>query len=104
MKTIAIDFDDTYTANPKMFNKIIDIFKENDYKVCICTSRDPKKSMDVEKSNVRSIVDYIFFTDGEPKKEFMESLGIKIDIWIDDFPKSIIDRCYDNFTPNPNIK
>ena len=85
---IALDFDKTYNAAPSMWDDIISTMEDYGHKVIIATYRHPVEDydplfddLDIDK----------YFTDGKAKKPFLEALGIKVDIWIDDNVHSIID-------------
>lgn len=87
----ALDFDKTYTEDPRFWQSFIDMAEENGHEVFIVTVRhsywDAHPLLD-ELSNRSSVI--IVYTDGRAKRVFCEGLGIKIDIWIDDRPETII--------------
>lgn len=87
---IAIDFDGTITADVKLFNIIIDVIKQAGHKVYIVTGRS--FSDDCLKEIERTLyysVPIIFCTPYTLKRDMMLSLGIKIDIWVDNEPGTI---------------
>ena len=86
--TIALDYDDTYTLNPELFNEIIKVFKSHGYKVLIVTYRHSTAFNDMNM-NIKGISDYVF-TGGIAKEKYCNECGIEIDIWIDDSPEAII--------------
>lgn len=84
--TIAIDFDNTWTADVVLWQQFAANAKKRGHDVIIVTARygwseDMLRRVDGE---VR-----VFFTNGELKRPFMERLGIAVDIWIDDMPGTI---------------
>ena len=87
---IAIDYDDTYSSSPNMFNEIIHTFWNYGHKVYIVTYRDSTQFNDMDMY-IKHIDDYIF-TSGIGKQKYCEDNGLKIDIWIDDSPEAI---CFD---------
>jgi hypothetical protein len=87
---IALDFDQTYTLDPPAWDAFIKEMSFWDATIHIVTVRheywDAHPLLDrlEDEFNLK-----VFFTDGRAKKEFMEGLGIKIDVWIDDRPQTI---------------
>ena len=81
---IGIDFDDTITAAPEMFEEIIGIIKKHRHYVVIVTARD-EGDYDDMLVEFEKIVDAVQFTNGRAKQDEAEG----IDIWIDDFPLHI---------------
>lgn len=90
---IAIDFDDTFSTDPQMFKEIIKIFRSRGHNVYLVTYRcgDINHVSNLDIFAYQSNFDGIFFTQYESKKDFMDKQKIKIHIWIDDNPYSIID-------------
>lgn len=87
---IAIDYDDTYTADPSMWDQIIERFAAWGHVVHLVTCR-----RDTEENRAEVCVEGIprhrhIFTGLAAKKWFMEQRGIRVDVWIDDNPESII--------------
>lgn len=87
---IALDFDDTYTADPTLWNLLIDGCHALGHRLYVVTCRHdtPENREDVR-------VEYIkphrhFFTGHAAKKWFMEQRGIKIDVWIENDPATIL--------------
>ena len=81
---IAIDWDDTYTADPKLFDAITDLFNSSGHTVYCVTARrsSPANRQEVKIPNTRTI-----FTGYASKTWHMNHVeGIQIDIWIDDDP------------------
>ena len=88
---IAIDFDQTYTADRDTWDKILDILRDNGHVVyCVtCRAKWDTGSEQNGIARIRPRVLDVFFTDGEAKIEYMESKGYHIDIWIDDCPATV---------------
>ena len=85
---IALDYDDTYTAAPEIFNEVVHLFcnREAGHQVVFVTYRDKDRrqgNADIEEDAERLGLD-IIYTDGKQKKEL-----ISADIWIDDKPELI---------------
>lgn len=83
-KTVAIDYDDTYTLNPKLFESIAQFFALHEFEVLIVTYRPTSVPIEC----VTTIP--VHYTDGRAKDKFMRSLGINIDVWIDDSPITVV--------------
>lgn len=88
-KCFGIDFDDTYTAAPDAFDGFIKSLIGGGHDVYFVTYRDGG----VE--DILSVADKlgigVIATDGEQKISATESLGITVDIWVDDRPELIIE-------------
>jgi hypothetical protein len=82
MKVIAVDYDDTYTADPELFSSFIKAAQARGHLVVIVTARHSNKPVSVEGCEV-------FYTDGAPKASHMNAAGLEVDIWIDDWPELI---------------
>lgn len=93
---IALDYDGTYTADPRLWAEFItNCNVRPNYKVYLVTMRYPSECEPhfLEKG-MKYIVGYggitILATSRMAKKPFVEAMGIKIDIWIDDTPEAIL--------------
>lgn len=90
---IAIDFDDTITALPQTFARLIDELEDEGHSVIIVTCREGHTDNRME---VGALLDHweidvpVHFTDLGSKLHYCESRGIQVDIWIDDCPKSLV--------------
>jgi len=87
-KTIAIDFDNTYTACPKTWDAFIQIAQANGHRVvCVTARRDTNENREIVQ--IPGVMTY--FTGLASKLWYMaEKLGVKVDIWIDDDPVSLV--------------
>lgn len=81
---IALDYDDTYTQDPELWDMFIERSLLRDHEIMIVTFRSP----DVPLERDPKIP--IFYTSWKAKRPFMEKQGIDIDVWIDDSPELII--------------
>lgn len=81
---IAIDYDETYTCDPDVWNQIINIFQQNNHKVYCVTKRYVELADDI-----REAIDIPIIYATKSKLEAVRKNGIKIDVWIDDKPQSI---------------
>lgn len=80
---IGLDYDDTYTADPVFWDKVIDLAIERGHDVHCVTGRDepPDESEPQLPPGVEVICAGEMF-----KRHACEAVGIRIDVWIDDCP------------------
>lgn len=96
MALIALDFDETYTLLPDLWDAFIDLSKASGHSVVIVTARHDRQdclgaddnSDIVDLCNRKNIS--VIYCSQKPKRAFCESLDYNFDIWIDDSPESII--------------
>jgi len=89
---IALDYDSTYDADPKLWNSFIASCKTNGHTIFLLTYRDERYD---KTPLLIELEDYIpvYYTRGVAKRWWAEQFGPgKIDIWIDDRPESILDN------------
>lgn len=91
---ISIDYDNTYTDDPVLWNSFIQQAVRRGHSVYCVTARSPLESKEVYDSIglVLGGPSKCFFTSNAPKREFMDSKGINIHVWIDDMPDAIGSR------------
>jgi hypothetical protein len=88
---ISLDFDDTYTRDPDMWNPFVLHAMARGHKVYCVTLRTPEQGDDVLNTIGQIIgANYVHFTSMQSKRNFMWAKGIKIDVWIDDMPDCIV--------------
>ena len=89
MSIIAVDYDDTFTLSPKAFGRVITVMQNAGWKV-ICVTARPYSLFSLEEIMFAMPGDVdIFHTGYESKYEYMEALGIHVDVWVDDMPRFI---------------
>lgn len=86
---LSLDYDNTYTLDPEMWNAIIDVIKLRGHKVYVVTLRTPSEGDDVRRQ-LADKVEAIIFTARSAKMDCVQMLGISIDVWIDDMPWFIL--------------
>jgi hypothetical protein len=87
---IAIDWDNTVSADPVFFIDLIKQFQTAGYIPFICTLRAPDRENIIEISSILNTQTIsIFLTDGCDKRAYMLSMGVHVHLWIDDFYPSI---------------
>ena len=79
----GIDMDDTISAAPELFEKMIDLIKSFGHDVWIVTARNENDWCPLLKK-FEEKVDQVVFSSTRAKEDIAE-----VDIWIDDFPLSI---------------
>lgn len=85
---ICLDYDETYTADPKLWHGFIQLAKSRGHTVICATMRYEFEGDDV-KLQLGPYCDQIFFTGRRAKRRFIEELGFYPSIWIDDNPQWI---------------
>lgn len=89
---IGLDFDDTYTAAPELFDNFIRVAKFMGHEVKFVTWRfanhrpDGLSNADIEAAARRNRIDVIF-CEGKAKEDCY-----KADVWIDDMPYAVINN------------
>lgn len=93
---ISLDFDDTYTRDPALWNVFVQDAIARGHRVYVVTMRSPEQSKEVYDS-IGQIVgeSRCYFTCMQSKRNFMYAKGIPIHVWIDDMPDAIL-RGIDN--------
>lgn len=86
---LAIDYDNTYTRDPPLWNTFIKLARKRGHIVFCVTARHEDDGEDVIE-DLHNRVDWIFFTDGDYKQEWLrEYRNIIVDIWIDNAPLTV---------------
>jgi hypothetical protein len=87
-KTIAIDFDRTFTLDVETWTKTIELFKLAGWQVICISSRgeSPENRKHLQKylPNIP-----ILLTNNSPKSIYSRENGYNVDVWVDDTPCSI---------------
>lgn len=80
---LSLDFDDTYTRDPKMWQSVIKTMQESGHKVYLVTWRTPEECKELPEE-LTNIVDGVYPTSRKAKESYMLSQGINIHVWLDD--------------------
>ena len=84
---ISLDFDNTYTRDPKFWNNFIELSKQSGHTIYCVTARSPREGLEVFNTIGKLIgEDHCYFTSMTAKRNYMFKQGISIDVWIDDMP------------------
>jgi hypothetical protein len=86
---ISLDFDDTYTRDPQMWNNFINLALLSGHKVYCVTLRTPEQG-DAVLNSIGKLVP-VYFCSMQSKAKYMYAHGIHIDVWIDDMPICIVE-------------
>lgn len=84
---IAIDYDNTYTADPLAWNEVIKILISAHHTV-ICVTARPEIMGQPVLDSVGQLVP-VLFAGAEWKREYALKRGYKVNVWIDDSPEYI---------------
>lgn len=89
---IALDYDDTYTADPVLWaNFIITAHNLGHKVICVTARRDTYENREEMNRNFTHFLINIpiYFCNLKSKQREMDDKGVKVDIWIDDSPFAI---------------
>lgn len=86
---IALDYDGTYTEAPEVWRQFVMGMMSEGHEVMIVTFRPPHCPVDI--NGLEEVID-VYYTSAVPKRKYMESKGIHINIWIDDMPDLIVNE------------
>ena len=93
---ISLDYDDTYTRDPLLWNVFIQDCLVRGHTVYVVTMRTPEQGREVLESVGQRVGESrCYFTSMQSKRNYMYARGISIDVWIDDMPDAIL-RGVDN--------
>lgn len=81
---IAVDYDETYTSDPKLFELFVLLAKERGHEVKFVTYRQAKWGNDDIHADAEYLDIDVIFTEGRQKQHVYDA-----DIWIDDSPVTI---------------
>lgn len=91
---IAIDFDETLTADAKLWDGFIGSCKQLGHSViCVTARRDTDENRETITEWMRMHLGYtipVFYSNLGSKLHLMKERGLKPDIWIDDDPESLV--------------
>jgi hypothetical protein len=88
---IALDFDETYTLDPDLWNMFCKTCITRGHNVWCVTFRHESEGLEVLQSIGKVIgVHNVIFTGRKAKRRFCEDMSVYIDVWIDDTPDYII--------------
>lgn len=88
--SIAVDYDDTFTADPFLMCLFINKAWARGHDVyCVSARNNSEGNLQQLRQSLPGGVTIVLCGDC-PKREFCDRQGVKIDIWMDDCPDAII--------------
>lgn len=94
MLNIALDYDNTYTADPYLWEGFITMALNAGHNIFIVTYRDDRYDKNDELQFLEEDDVPVYYTRGAAKKWWMDQFApdehAKVDIWIDDRPEAIL--------------
>ncbi|MBK8453125.1 MAG: hypothetical protein WAQ53_09665 [Thiofilum sp.] len=94
-KIVAIDWDNTITADIGFYQQLIDTYQQKGWTPIICTLRapSPENLAEIRTALQRDDIT-IYATDGRSKQAFLKRHKINVHLWLDDyFPAICKDGC-----------
>ena len=90
MMTFGLDYADTYSRDPELFNAFINQALERGHQVvCVTGMKDEGDFIATEMKETVGQRIPIIFTDGMAKSKAAERFGFRVSVWIDDRPEGI---------------
>ena len=86
---IALDYDDTYTRDPILWDQFIKDANKRGHSVICCTMRFDKEGAEVER-DLGHLVERIVYTGRMAKRKYLHSIGYNVHVFIDDTPEFIV--------------
>lgn len=91
---IAIDYDDTYTADTEAWTRVIVELQRHGHRViCVSARAETEGNRRELSQSLPPGVDVLLSYD-TPKRVFARSRGHDVDIWIDDMPEAVVQPIY----------
>lgn len=78
----SLDYDKTYTEDPKLWDKFVEMATTAGHSVVCLTMRHPHETIVMPCP--------VVYTCRKAKKLFADANGIRIDVWIDDSPRWLL--------------
>jgi hypothetical protein len=88
---IAMDYDGTYTASPALFGMLMAYAESLGHRVYVVTMRTESEGDEVRRT-IGHQAHKVICTSRQGKQAFCERAGVRIDIWIDDMPQTIVEN------------
>lgn len=90
---IALDYDLTYTADREGWDAFITLMRARFHVVSIVSYRDAAIDWNADLTRLRDELKIpVHCTGGVAKKWWCQTNGVRVDVWIDDSPKSIFEN------------
>lgn len=88
-KIVAFDFDETISDNEIAWLNVMQLLERQAYHCIIVTWRRPTQYPE----DLKMFIDKgfkVYYTSQQAKQTYMQSMGVKVDIWVDDNPFAIL--------------
>lgn len=85
---IAIDFDNTFTADPEAWREVILMMQAKGHKFVCVTGRSDDEMGDQVRKAIDGLIP-IVFAGSRWKREAAKRSGWDVDVWIDDMPEMV---------------
>lgn len=90
--TIALDYDNTYSADRELWRQFVATARARGHRViCVSGRHDEPLHHDALASDLPAGMEVVL-CDHCTKRPILEAKGIKVDIWIDDYPEGIVEK------------
>jgi hypothetical protein len=87
--TIAIDFDNTFTADVEAWSAVIRELQRHGHQVICVSARHNDVGHRQELTTALPKGVPVLLSMSEPKRQYATRQGFAVDIWIDDIPEAI---------------
>jgi hypothetical protein len=87
--TIAIDYDDTFTADKTGWDAVLPLLCYRHQVICVSARRDTHENRVELTKHLPTCVRTIVLAYDQPKRDAAKKAGFNVDIWIDDRPETI---------------
>jgi hypothetical protein len=87
MKTFAIDYDGTWTADPEAFAAFANLLRKRGHRVIIVTAR--VSGVGEVYFHCEKHVDRILASGASYKRDYATEHGETVNVWVDDMPEMI---------------
>jgi hydroxymethylpyrimidine pyrophosphatase-like HAD family hydrolase len=84
---IGLDYDDTFTRDPKTWDKVLEVLRKAGHKIYVVTWRSESEMHQVYEA-LDGKVHGFYATNRKAKEPYMYKQGIRIDVMIDDNPNA----------------
>ena len=91
---ICLDYDNTYTLDPRLWMHFIKSAIRRGHEVICCTMRYKYEAAGMCPELTSTI--HVFYSGRLAKKPFLSKVGIEPDVWIDDSPHWIVQDALDS--------
>lgn len=95
--TVAIDYDETFTTCRETWTKIIELLRTSGATVFCISARFPN-------CPITDFPGTVYYACGQAKGEYAEDNGLKVDVWIDDWPSCIGEVAHRRGVESPQAK